>query len=250
MFKAGESPRCRLLSIPSQEKSGMRTVLLACLVALALVATPLPAAQNMAYVYAVHGIPGANGFPVDIAVDGVCAVQGFTFGNVGGPLSLEAGARNVRIYASNTMMPCSGAPALEASPFLAAGNTYALVAHLTEAGVPTVTGFELDLSKTTSGTGRFILHHTAAAPCVDVDVARNQGRGRVPSVSVPGFCNGTQVPAEFRPGNWQATLSVDGNSVFGPTQLNLQPNTAQLIFAVGVFPDSFTYIVKTVPTAR
>jgi len=35
--------------------------------------------------------------------------------------------------------------------------------------------------------------------------------------------------------------------VFGPTPLNLKPKTAQLIFAAGVFPDSFTYIVKEIP---
>ncbi len=228
----------------------MRSVLLACLVALVLVAAPVPASAQKAFVYAVHGIPGDNGFPVDISVDGVCAVQGFTFGTVGGPLSLDAGARVVKVFGADTLNPCSGSPALEASPFLAANTTYALVAHLTESGVPTLTGFQLNLSKTTPGTGRFIFHHTAAAPCVDVDVSRNQGRGRVPGVSVPGFCNGTQVPAEFRAGNWQATLSVGGTPVFGPTGLNLQPNTAQLVFAVGVFPDSFTYIVKTVPTSR
>lgn len=202
-------------------------------------------AQN-AHVHAVHGIPGANGFPVDIAVNGTCAVQGFTFGSVAGALTLPAGTHKVEIFIANSMTPCSGSAALSATPMLEAGTTYALVAHLTADGTPKLSGFALDLSMTKPGQGRFILHHTAAAPEVDVTVYRGEGSGKAPSVSVTGFANGDQVPAEFRPGDWKATLSVGGNVVFGPTLLRLKPKTAQVIFAVGVFPDSLTYIVKEI----
>jgi hypothetical protein len=215
------------------------------LFAFVLVAIALPAHAQMAYVYAVHGIPGANGFPVDIAVDGNCAVKGFTFGNVGGPLSLSAGTHFVQVFAANTTNPCSGSAALTASPNLMAGKTYALAAHLTAAGDPTLSGFELNLSRTSPGAGRFIVHHTAAAPCVTVGVARGDNTNH--AVQIPNFCNGSQVPAEFRPGDWNITLSLAGSPVFGPTLVNLKPKTAQLIFAVGVFPDTFTYIVKTIP---
>lgn len=224
----------------------MRRVLTATLFAVFLAAAVPATAQN-AYVYAVHGIPGTNGFPVDIAVDGNCAVTGFTFGTVGGPLTLPAGAHLVQIYVANSITPCSGSAALTANPNLQAGKTYALVAHLTELRDPTISGFEIDLSKTAPGQGRFILHHTAAAPAVDVTVYRGEGNGKAPSVTVPGFANGHQVPAAFRPGDWYATLSAGGTVVYGPTPLNLKPKTAQLIFAVGVFPDSFTYIVKEIP---
>lgn len=212
-----------------------------------LIALAVPAAAQNAYVYAVHGVPGANGFPVDIAVNGNCALQGFTFGTVAGPLTLPAGTYSVEIFVANSTNPCSGPAALSATPTLEAGKTYALAAHLTAGGSPTLSGFVLDLSMTKPGQGRFILHHTAAAPEVDVTVYRGEGSGNAPSVSVPGFANGDQVPAEFRPGDWKATLSVGGNVVFGPTLLTLKPKTAQVIFAVGVFPDSFTYIVKEIP---
>jgi hypothetical protein len=225
----------------------MRNLIITSLFALAIIAGALPVSAQTAYVYAVHGIPGPNGFPVDIAVDGACAVTGFTFGGVGGPLSLSAGPHTVNIYAANTASPCSGSPALSATPNLAAGNTYALVAHLTEGGSPTLSGFGIDLSKTGPGAGRFILHHTAAAPSVDVTVNRGDGGGKSPSATIPGFANGAQVGAEFRPGDWYATLSVGGAPVFGPTMLTLAPKTAQLVFAVGAYPDTFTYIVKVIP---
>ena len=205
-------------------------------------------ASAQSYVYAVHGIPGDNGFPVDIAVDGSCVVKGFTFGTVGGPLSLSGGAHTVDIYAANTLNPCSGSAALSATPSLVNGKTYALVAHLTAGSAPTLSGFELDVSRPAPGKGRFVLHHTAAAPAVDVRVFRGDGMGNSPSVSVPGFENGNQVPAEFNAGEWNATLSVGGGVVFGPTTLNLKPKTVKLIFAVGVFPDSFQYIVKEIQT--
>lgn len=224
----------------------MRGVLTATLLAI-LLAVAVPAMAQNSYVYAVHGIPGSNGFPVDIAVDGNCAVTGFTFGTVGGPLTLPAGPHLVQIYVANSMNPCSGTPALTATPNLEAGKTYALAAHLTASAAPTLSGFEIDLSKTAPGQGRFILHHTAAAPAVDVTVYRGDGGGKAPSVTVSGFANGSQAPAAFRLGDWRATLSVNGTVVYGPTQLTLKPKTAQLIFAVGVFPDSFTYIVKEIP---
>ncbi len=130
---------------------------------------------------------------------------------------------------------------------LEAGKTCALAAHLTAGASPTLSGFVLDRSMTKPGQGRFILHHTAAAPEVDVTVYRGEGNGNAPSVTAPGFANGDQVPAEFCPGDWKATLWVGGNVVYGPTLLTLKPKAAQVIFAVGVFPDSFTYIVKEIP---
>lgn len=44
----------------------MRRVIVASLFAF-LIALAVPAAAQNAYVYAVHGVPGADGFPVDIA---------------------------------------------------------------------------------------------------------------------------------------------------------------------------------------
>lgn len=185
----------------------MRKVVVALFFAF-LIALAVPAAAQNAYVYAAHGIPGDNGFPVDIAVNGTCAITGFTFGSVAGPLSLPAGTYNVGIFAANTVTPCSGTPALSAAPMLEAAKTYALAAHLTAGGSPTLSGFVLDVSKTAPGKGRFILHHTAAAPEVDVTVNRGEGNGNAPTVNVPGFANGDRVAAESRPGDWKASLSV------------------------------------------
>jgi hypothetical protein len=125
-----------------------------------------------------------------------------------------------------------------------------IVARLTAAGAPVISVFVNDVSRTAPGQGRVVLHHTAQAPAVDVRAFRGDGKGNAPSISVPGFANGAQVPAEVRPGNWQATLSAGGAVVFGPATLNFQPNTVQLVYAIGTFPDSFTLVTKTIPANR
>ncbi len=47
-----------------------------------------------------------------------------------------------------------------------------------------------------------------------------------------------------------ATLAADEDAAFGPTTLKRKPGTVRLVFAVGEFPDTFTYIVNEIPTFR
>jgi hypothetical protein len=234
----------------------MKTLNLMLIVALAAVT---PAFADTATVYAVHGIPGTalgartTDLPVDVAVNGTCvaALNGLNFGEIRGPLPLSAPANyTVEIKPADTLMPCSKATLLSIDVPVTPGINASIVAHLDAGGAPALGVFVNDVSSTSPGQGRFILHHTAAAPAVDVRVYRGDGNGRSPSVPVPGFANGAQVSAEFRPGDWQATLSVGANVVFGPATLTLEPKTVQLVYAIGIFPDSFTVITKTIPAMR
>lgn len=226
---------------------------------LALAAVVVRASANNAMVYAVHGIPGTalgaptTDLPVDVAVNGACvaALNGLNFGEIRGPLPLPAPANyTVEIKPADSLTPCSQATLLSTVVPVTPGINASIVAHLTAGGAPKLAVFVNDVTWTSPGQGRFILHHTAQAPAVDVRVYRGDGNGRSPSVPVPGFANGAQVGAEFRPGEWQATLSVGGNVVFGPATLKLQPKTVQLVYAIGTFPDSFTVITKTMPAMR
>jgi len=70
----------------------LRTLAVLQLAALCLALVSSAFAANNAYLYVVHGIPGRDisdslnpGLPVDILVDGECAVRGLTFGNTNGP---------------------------------------------------------------------------------------------------------------------------------------------------------------------
>ena len=227
--------------------------------ALALTVGSLSATPSDATVYVVHGIPGtalgssSTDLPVDIKVNGSCvaALSGLNFGEIRGPLALPAPAvYTVEIKPANTLNPCGNATVLSSSAAVTPGINASVVAHLKANGTPFISVFVNDVSRTDPGQGRVVLHHTAQAPAVDVRAFRGQGKGNVPSIDVPGFSNGAQVPAELRPGQWRVTLSAGGAVVFGAENLLVQPNTVQLVYAIGTFPDSFTLVTKTIPANR
>lgn len=218
------------------------SLLLTLVMVLALGATGVAGASSGASVYVVHGIPGANGFPVDVSVNGACALPGFLFGQRVGPLNLAAGDYTVAVHAPSD--GACGQPAAIGPVTLsfADGDNKTIIAHLTEAGAPTASVFTNDYSPTGRGKARIIAHHTAAAPAVDVVIARNYNGGG-PRTTVPDFANGDQIVTEVRPGNTDVTLELGGAPVFGPTTLNLRPFTAYEIYAVGTFPSTFQYLV-------
>ncbi|MHC5109679.1 MAG: hypothetical protein ACYTHJ_07350 [Planctomycetota bacterium] len=103
-----------------------------------------------AYVTAVHGIPGQDldmdpALPVDVSVDGACAVPGFTFREIVGGIELKADPHDVAIsFASDT--PCSNDPILSVEgAVLEDGGNYSIVAYLTEGDDPIISAFENDL---------------------------------------------------------------------------------------------------------
>jgi hypothetical protein len=217
-------------------------------------------AQNTATVYVVHGIPGADlgpafdaALPVDITVNGGCALEGFTFGTIAGPLSLPAGSYDIQIKPANTTTPCSEATLLTATAVVQAGMNYSIVAHLTATGAPTITPFVNDLSRT-GGAARVIAHHTANAIPVDITIARNDStrspRGSATLTNVP---NGAQASPVFQPGNWQLTIAAAGGSpvVVDKAPLQFRPFKAYLVYAVGSLANNtFELLLKELDTAR
>ena len=238
---------------------------------LAVLAAPVALAQATTTAYVVHGIPGEDlgldpALPVDVNVEGLgCAISAFSFGDRVGPLNVPAGEYDITVSLADAEEPCSGAAviSLEGVP-LAAGANSTIIAHRTADGSPgpgdvlslgiTAGLFSNDFSPTARGKARLIAHHTALAPTVEVVVSRDYSDPQAPGVSVPGFSNPTsdgdavlsQINAEFRPGEWDVALEVDGANVFGPDTLNLKPFTAFYVYAVGdFFTGSFQYLIYT-----
>jgi len=225
-------------------------------------------ASAAATAYVVHGIPGSDlgldaALPVDIAVSGVgCAIQDFRFGDRVGPIELPAGSYDITVSLADPTMPCEGTAVLQLDGVeLTDGVNGTVVAHRTFDGSPgpgdvlgvgiTASIFANDFSNLRPGTARLIAHHTALAPTVDVVVRREYDDMSSPGVTVVGFNNPTstddvllsQVGATFRPGEWDVALELGGAPVFGPDTLQLRNRTATYVYAVGVFPDSFRYLV-------
>jgi hypothetical protein len=224
----------------------------------ALVATiglvPMAASAQTTGVFVVHGIPGADGFPVDISVNGACAIEDFTFGNIAGPVAL-AGTFDIAIYAG-AGGSCAGAPALgPVTLTFDATKSYSVVAHLDAIGGPTASVFENDLSALAPGKTRVIAHHTAFAPAVDVTVARDfYSKGRSPRAVIEDFENGEQSPSvEVQPGDWQVAIAPAGDAtpVFGPLTVTLEPFRTYLVYAIGsIFDGSFTLALKAVEVGK
>lgn len=207
--------------------------------------SPLVAAQN-ASVYVVHGIPGADlgagaTLPVDVSVNGSCALKNFQFGQIIGPVSLPPGKAVVKISLSGNNGDCAGQTAIGPASFnLKPGESATIIAYLTASGEPTVRKFTNDDSRTVGGRGRITVHHTAAAPLVDVNIS--------PKAKINQVRNSERFTIEAAQGTAQVSIAAAGSSdpVFGPVSFEITKNVRYLIFAVGsVANNTFTLLTKS-----
>ena len=201
--------------------------------------------------FVVHGIPGADlgldpTLPVDVSVNGACALPGFTFGEIVGPLALEAGTYDIAIGLANEAMPCSEDAVIAANGLeFEADNSYSIVAHLTEDGAPTASVFENDLwaNRWFANVNVF---HTAAAPRVDVKFERSNWRYWYRLLRNVG--NGEAGSTILYAGGWDASIRAAGTrtTVFGPAPLQLSPRTVYLVYAVGSLTNgTFTVLIES-----
>ena len=211
--------------------------------AIALSTGVASAQGNAANVIVVHGINGAalgadSALPVDVSVNGACALPGFQYKQIVGPLVLPAGTINVAVHPGNPSNPC-GLPAIigPAAIPLAPGENVAIVAHLTAAGAPTASKYTLDLSPTVNNKARVSVFHTAAAPAVDAYLTAPGGFGNVSQTAflLRQFVNNEQATVSAPAGAWDLSVAVAGASVavIGPATVRLMENTGYLFFVVG-----------------
>lgn len=219
------------------------------LVAGALLALASPSAEasnRPATVFITHGIPGANGFPVDIKIGlpngGSACLPNVTYTTVAGPWHIPAGTYTISIGVHAPGKPCSAAPVLGPLPVpLGSGEDAAIVAHLTADGQPTAGKYGLDLRPAGLGKARVNVLHLAAAPEVDITVAR-PGAAH-PALSLGDVANGDSAAAGLRAGGYTVSIAPAGvpAPVFGPAPLRVRPFMAYVVFAVGAIADgSFT----------
>jgi hypothetical protein len=223
------------------------SILALSLVSFTLLAGSVTAGAADATVYVVHGIPNVA---VDVAVDGACAIENFVFGDQVGPIMLPAGDHTIRISLADEMDPCMGDVVLEATVPFVADESVTVIAYLDEAGAPTAGKFDNDFSRTDPGKARIIVHHTAAAPMVDIAVAREMDD--MFEAAISDFANGDQVVTQLRPGEWYVSIAAAGTTdpVFGPTLVQFKPFTAYRIFAVGSLADGTFTLLPFVNDAK
>ncbi len=220
-----------------------KTMLSLLIPAVLLAAAPVQAQQApVAEVFVIHGIPGADvgapgPLPVDVSVNGACALTNFQYGQIVGALHFAPGTYNIAIHLANASSPCGNAPVIgpAAIPFYAGENS-TVIAHLTASGAPTASKFVNNLSKTPAGRNRVSVHHTAAAPAVDAYVTTSFGNPLATAGLATGVVNGEQatLPAPG-PVAVQFALTAAGTqtAAFGPVVLRLEAGRAYMLYAVG-----------------
>jgi len=148
------------------------------LAALSLALGASALAQNSAYLYVVHGIPGRDiasnlnpGLPVDISIGGKCPTHGLTFGSTTGPYTLAPGTYDVQISLANTLAPCTNTPLIDSSVTLGPGANVSAVAAISS-GQPAVLTFTDNFSPVASGDAHFVFAQSADAPALQATLTQ------------------------------------------------------------------------------
>jgi hypothetical protein len=185
-----------------------------------------PAAADTAspaVVSVLHGIPDT---PVDVYVNGDLTVDDFQPGDLAGPLELPPGDYEVALTApdaADDSAPVLGPVTLTVD----AGGNYTAVAHLTEAGDPTVTAFSNDVSPTAAGDGRLTVRHVAAAPAVDILAAG--------TAVISDLTNPDEASLDLAAGTVPASVALAGTTdpVIGPADVDVREGVLTIVYAWG-----------------
>ncbi len=195
------------------------------------------ATASTAKLSVLHGIPDT---PVDVYVNGELTLDDFQPGDLAGPLDLPAGDYSVAITAPDAAD--DSAPILgPATVSLAAGGNYTAVAHLTEAGAPSLKAFSNDISTTAAGQGRLTVRHVAAAPAVDILAGG--------SPVIEGLTNPNESTLNLPASTVSAAVALAGTTapVLGPTDVQIQDGVLTIVYAWGSAEDgNLALAVQTV----
>ena len=181
-------------------------------VAVPLTASPASAAET---VTVVHGIPGT---PVDVYVGGERLLDDFQPGDTA-TVPDVAGELPVALVAADAEDDSS--PVLSQTVSVPAAGSFDLVAHLTEAGQPTLTAFQ------NTGAENVVVRHTAAAPAVDVLVDG--------AAALSGLANPNEAKATLPAGDYSVAVALAGTTepVLGPTDLAAEAGETYTAYAIG-----------------
>jgi hypothetical protein len=230
-------------------KNSIRLTLVLALLCAAM-STAALASEN-AYLYLVQGIPGLDystttdpQFPVDILInDEVCYAHGLAFGTIDGPLTLAAGAYDVKVSVANSLAPCTNSPLVDSTVTISAGGNVSAVFALDSTGTPTLESFSNSFKPVTAGDGRILFALAADSPAVQV-VLENTTTEKSYTYSVnPGALLNESLPA----GNYTVEVNEGTTTLIPSTSVNLSSQSVTMLFAIGeASNNTMTLETKTV----
>jgi Domain of unknown function (DUF4397) len=217
----------------------LRTRVLMQLAALCLALGASALAENNAYLYIVHAIPGRDiadnlnpGLPLDILVNGKsCLVRGLTFGNTSGPLTLAPGTYDVQISLSNTLEPCTNPAVIDSQVTLLPGQNVSAVAAINSTQ-PVLLQFLDPLGPVSPGNGRFVFVNSADAPALQATLT--QLGVKSPETFTIQAAPGAQTAMGVPAGNYSVVITaVGGTTVLASQEINLADQSVTLSYASG-----------------
>jgi hypothetical protein len=170
----------------------------------------------------VHGLPR---FTADIYVDGDLVLSGFKPKDTTDPIPMPAGDYEVEIR--NAGAAENSEPALAAELAVPEGKNLSVVAHLDEAGNPTVSVFDNDVARVPAGKSRLLVRHQAEAPPIDLEV---DGRNVLTGVA-SGDQEGQPLSASGH--EFALVMARGGEELVQPTPIDLEEGTAYFLYLIG-----------------
>jgi hypothetical protein len=195
-------------------------------------------AADNAYLYVVDGIPGRDiadnvnpSLPVDVLIDGDCAIRGLTFGSISGPLSFSAATYNVQISEANTLAPCTNSALITSQVTLTAGQSVSAVAAIS-GGEPTLVQFTDNLSPIAPSDARFVLVQAADAPALEATLTQLDVKS--PQTFTVTAKPGKQAVITVPAGTYRVQITAAGSTtVLTSVNINLSNQSATFAYATG-----------------
>lgn len=212
----------------------------------------LPAQAQGALATVIHGINGSDlgateDLPVDIAVDGGCALTAVPFRAIARDVPLPTGPHEIEVFLNDPAQgDCGGTLAVTARIDLAVGENATVIAHLNQSGAPALTKVSNNAGPLDANRARLSVVHAAVAPAVDV--LANKGRK---VVFINSLSNGQQsYPTATQNGRYHVRIRPDfSRKSLVRTNLKLEDGVSYTVFAVGTLDKgSFELIVLDIQT--
>jgi len=188
----------------------------------------------------VHGIPGANGFPVDIYANGSKILSSIPFGWV---ITFKAAPGSYDLAIRGAGAAAASPAVLAGTVDFPAGTHKSVVANLTADGTPTVSVFTNDTSPVPAGKARVTVRHLAKAPAVDV-VANSTLR------VVQGAANGQEAVIEVPAARYELKLTLPGQKAgVYYTAYTFKEGVNTVMYAIGDIGGKFTVQPQEITTS-
>jgi Domain of unknown function (DUF4397) len=173
----------------------------------------------------VHALPG---FTADVYVNDKLLLDGFRPTTATQPMRLAPGSYAVAIRSVGSA--ATSKPVLSASLKVRAGSDTSIVAHLTQAGHPTISVFDNRMSRIGAGRSRLVVRDVAASAGL---VVRLDGTAVTGALKVGG-----QRAIQASPGQHTIAVRSGGSKVLiPPSGVQLQEGVAQVVYLMGSAKD-------------